>query len=416
MLAFTAALLLAHGQYPLAYQLLAKPGTPGGYLAGTSFGVLLSRDDGASWQYVCDEAIGYPPAAQPVWVVTGSGKLLGGDLTGLYVSTDEGCTWSQHPTFAPPADGGMGPGVADLTSQGGTLYAASAKYGVSNALWRSTDEGATWAQLPVASNALLFTTVRVAPSRPARVYAAAWWFRPDLTAFLFRSDDGGDAFTRVDVTTALPVRGSFRLMAVSPDDPDVLYAAVQTTDPLRSYFVRSADRGDTWTPLFDTEDLLRSAVIAPGGLWVSADSRIFHSTDGVTFAPLASPTRWACIDRLGGHNYACGWPEVDGYAIAELGSSGQLQPLLTWQRISSVAHCPGTHVEATCTPLFSSYIKATLPPSPPLDAGSVSEPVDAGVPPTLVTPAPSGCSTAPTTLAAMALALVAMAWASQRRR
>src|SRR4051794_34190183 len=48
----------ANGRYPLASQLVVDPLDPDHLVARTTFGVLSSADAGATWRWVCEEALG----------------------------------------------------------------------------------------------------------------------------------------------------------------------------------------------------------------------------------------------------------------------------------------------------------------------------------------------------------------------
>jgi photosystem II stability/assembly factor-like uncharacterized protein len=378
MLSLLSLLVFAHGAYPLAYQPLEAPGMPTHLGAGTSFGLLLSDDDGASWQWVCEEAIGYGPSLSPVWWISSQGALLGGTFKGLFVSTDHGCTWSSTPEFSDLPDGGPGTGVADLNGDAAALFATSGKYGVVNGIWRSTNEGADWTRLSVSSDSEFYTTARTAPSRPQRLYVGEWWFRPSPTEALYVSDDRGDTFARVDVSAKMPMvavgidggtgllRGSFYVYAVDPNAPDTLYAGVQQDDdPRHSFVLRSKDQGQSWQQLLDTSDQVTQLVLSLDGttVWVATSGKLYRSTNsGQSFAPLDVPTKQSCVARVGMHLYACGWYEVDGFVIGRAGLSGDpFSPVLTWPRVDNVVACPPTSKVTTQCAGFLPALQAMFP-------------------------------------------------------
>ena len=98
-----AAPARANGRFPASNQILFSPSVSPSDLsfvvARTTYAVLPSRDNGATWSYLCEDALGLPSSAfqDPALVVTASGALVAGLATptaGLDVSTDFGCTWS----------------------------------------------------------------------------------------------------------------------------------------------------------------------------------------------------------------------------------------------------------------------------------------------------------------------------------
>src|SRR5579871_5837182 len=94
-----AALLLAdvpasaNGRYPAYNELLVSPGDPDFIVLRATFGVVLSHDRGASWTWLCEEALGLDPSAEedPSLAVSGSNALVAGIYGGLEVSPDGGC-------------------------------------------------------------------------------------------------------------------------------------------------------------------------------------------------------------------------------------------------------------------------------------------------------------------------------------
>src|SRR5881296_68375 len=128
-------------------------------------------------------------------------------------------------------------------------------------LYKSTDGGDTWHELtkglPGSADGLGRMGIAVAPSRPSRVYASVEARR---NAGVYRSDDGGESWERVNGDRRIGGRGPGALgIAVAPDNPDVLYVANTTT-------WKSTDGGKTFVGFKG----------APGGddyqrIWISAE-------------------------------------------------------------------------------------------------------------------------------------------------
>jgi photosystem II stability/assembly factor-like uncharacterized protein len=129
-------------------------------------------------------------------------------------------------------------------------------------LFKSTDGGASWQRLdgglPSAAEKLGRIGIAVAPSRPARIYLLV-----DADAShggLYRSDDAGASFHRVNSETRIWGRGGdFAEVEVDPKDPDVVYVCNTST-------YRSTDGGQSFTAIKG----------APGGddyhrLWIDPD-------------------------------------------------------------------------------------------------------------------------------------------------
>src|SRR5215208_4692201 len=61
-------------------------------VAGMSFGLLLSRDGGATWSWMCEDAIGYSGTYDPDYEFTSTGAVFATTFTGMKVMRD-GCTF-----------------------------------------------------------------------------------------------------------------------------------------------------------------------------------------------------------------------------------------------------------------------------------------------------------------------------------
>src|SRR4051812_25042615 len=88
-----AAPALANGRFPASGQLVVDPTDPTHLVLRATFGVLRSRDRGASWGWVCEGAIGYGGQEDPMMAVPADGSLLAGIYEGFSISRDDGCTW-----------------------------------------------------------------------------------------------------------------------------------------------------------------------------------------------------------------------------------------------------------------------------------------------------------------------------------
>ncbi|HYM27072.1 MAG TPA: hypothetical protein VET66_02905, partial [Steroidobacteraceae bacterium] len=199
---------------------------------------------------------------------------------GIYRSLDGGVSWQR--VLTRDADTG-GSAVAIDPSDPRIVYAGLWKsrlgpwedkneYEDAGGLYKSLDGGDTWKQLTTGLPAnLTQVNIAIAPSSPRRLFAELGTTEPgDYSSAaglgLFRSDDGGDSWTRIteDPRAALRIGGGdLPVVRVDPGNAEVVYATGLVT-------MKSVDGGKTWTAWRG----------APGGddyqnLWVSPqDGRI----------------------------------------------------------------------------------------------------------------------------------------------
>lgn len=329
MLALFAAVVLAHGAPPQTLQIIETPGSGATKLVGATFGALLSTDDACSWRWVCDASVGYGKDERPVWYLSSSGTLFAATYSGLFRSTDQGCSWSKTEATATT-------GASDITGDGPTLFAVSGKFGELNGAFRSTDDGATFTRLSLASATEYFSAVRLWGHR---VYVSSWYFEPRAMA-LSVSDDSGDSFARIELTSSLPgtVQGPFTVHAIDPAASDTLYASVfdDVATPQTSHVLRSTNAGKTWVELFAAPGRVAQVTLSDDTVWVAVGHSVFRATGSGPFSALARPMFNACVARVAGRTLACGSVPFDGFAITDLTDGGTW---LDWSHLVGPQRC-----------------------------------------------------------------------------
>ena len=115
--------------------------------------------------------------------------------------------------------------------------------GPASGLFKSTDGGSTWQQLtgglPTPAEGLGRIGIGIAPSDANRMYALV----ESKPSALYRSDDAGTTWKRVNIEERVSGRGSdFACVRVDPKNKDVIYVANTST-------YRSSDAGQTFTAI-----------------------------------------------------------------------------------------------------------------------------------------------------------------------
>jgi len=163
----------------------------------------------------------------------------GGPEGGIYRSTDAGRSWEKLTDGLPGQTGRIGLDVsrsargvvmAVIESDEGGSYGGFANRSKAGGVFRSDDGGDTWTRVnDFAPRPFYFSKIRIDPADDQRVYLLGWE--------MYLSQDGGKTF-RAGVAKVPHV--DFHAMVIDPDDPEHLLIG---TDG--GLYV-SHDRGATW--------------------------------------------------------------------------------------------------------------------------------------------------------------------------
>ena len=238
------------------------------YVAVGSGGVWKTTNAGTTWTPLFDKEASYsigcvtldPTNPNVVWVGTGEnvgGRHVGfGD--GVYRSRDGGASWenlglkdSQHVSkiVVHPTK----PEVVWVAAQG-PLWSKGGDRG----LFKTTDGGKTWTKVLGEGEWTGVTDVAIDPRNPDVLYAATWQRHRTVAAYmgggpesgLHRSTDGGATWEKLKKGLPEGPLGKIGL-AISPQDPDVVYAAIETNRRTGAVY-RSTDRGASWEKRSET--------------------------------------------------------------------------------------------------------------------------------------------------------------------
>jgi MYXO-CTERM domain-containing protein len=301
-----AASAHANGRYAGAYQIVAKPNDPDVLLTRTTFGLLLSTDRGANWDWICEGAIGYGADASqedPTIAMTGGGSIVVGLQAGLAVSTNGGCAWSFVQNVPGP--------VIDVTIAKSTpstavvISSSTADGGWTTVLSRSTDDGKNFSAWGVPIDPTAFPiTVDVAPSDAQTVYVSAR--RGFGNVGLFVSTNGAASWTERPIAVTMTEKDAY-IAAVDPVKSDRLW--VRTFDNLSGggRLLQTDNAGQSWQAIFSSAAApLNGFALSPDGatIWVGDDD------DGlVTIVSGKSSTvntlKPKCLGAFGTRLYAC---------------------------------------------------------------------------------------------------------------
>lgn len=357
---------LTNGRFPTANYFIAGPGTTNQVLTlRTTFGLVVSRDAGRSWGWICEEGYGAVSSNDPSFSIGPDGNLVIATFNGMFGADPAFCAWER-------AAGTTERAFVDVAhtadNRAMVALAGPPMYG----LFLSGDGGRRWTA--GASLAGYFAeTADVAPSDPTRVYVTA--YGSGAVPVLLRSDDGGRT-VRETTRNFDGADGSGYLAAVDPHRPDVLY--LRANLGIGTILLKSVDGGMTFTRIGQTATPMLGFALSDDGdtVWISGSDRsegIRRSVRGGPWARVGGDVSVQCLRYHAGLLFVCADEVVDGYALGCSRDGGEhVDPLVSLRRLTGVSPvCDGTPVGRTCGPAWAMQTMALRS----IDAGPPREPV-----------------------------------------
>jgi photosystem II stability/assembly factor-like uncharacterized protein len=232
------------------------------YVGVASGGVWKTVNDGTTWTPVFDKegsySIGWvtidPNDPAVVWVGSGESNsqrsVAYGD--GIYRSEDGGKNWTN---LGLKKSDHIGRVVVDPRDSKVVYVAAEGPLwgpGGDRGLYKTTDSGKSWKAVLTISENTGVVDVALDPANPDIVYAAAYQRRRHVFTLIdggpesgiYKSTDAGATWNKLK--NGLPSVDMGRIgLAVSPVDPNIVYATVEAADGKGGIF-RSEDKGANW--------------------------------------------------------------------------------------------------------------------------------------------------------------------------
>ncbi|MBC8133624.1 MAG: hypothetical protein H7X95_11635 [Deltaproteobacteria bacterium] len=338
----------ADGAFPDGQSVLVPPDRPRQIIVAATFGLVVSEDDGATWQYSCESAATregrlYMMGPAP------NHRIYATTQVGAAVSSDDGCTW----------DLGAGALTAGFVSdvfpdpsdpRRVVAVALPAAIDVPTSVFLSTDGGLTYQgpifQPPAEAN---ISGVEIAAANNDIIYVT-FFEGSDFTPRLARSADSGKTWTILDLESSLG-RVWPRLAAIDRDDPDKVYLRIfGRFSDFREFegLAITTDAGLTWSiPVMIPQGRLTAFLRRQDGtvLVTAVDeagvARGFRSDDGgTTFNDWALAVHPRGIAERGRTLFVAADNIVDGFALGSSEDGGTTwTPRLRFGDISGVRPC-----------------------------------------------------------------------------
>lgn len=336
----------ANGRFPFAQHVIVGPNADSAQIVlRATFGLLWSRDGGRTFDWACEQSIGFTGNWDPP-VVFGANRLVVGLPDGL-VSTPDGCDF---PRIASVPSTSM----LDLASSrdGMTIYGVENIPVVANRVFASIDGGETWTVRGRGPADVSFDTVELAPSNAQRVYLSGL----DGTTrapLVFRSNDGAATMTPspLPAESLMNATGAF-VSGVAQNDPDLVYVRVDRDGG--THLLRSRDGGQTWAVVYRAAGELRGFALADDGrLWVGgAMDGLKRSDDaGDHWTTVDAPAPF-CLRHHASALYICVDWVREPYALGRMRDGAQtIEPLLRFQDARGAFACAASSSAQTeCAP------------------------------------------------------------------
>jgi hypothetical protein len=255
VLGLLSGLAHANGRAPITNGIFFKPNDSHTLYVRSTFGLLISHDDGCTFDWVCEQNVGYGGNFDPKYTVTTDGAILAGTPNGLRISRDGGCSF----TTATPDEWVE---TIDIASTG-DIWIGTATVGQSNQVFRSTDNGTTFQPMGLSTAVEYYQSLKVAPSDATRIYVTSNEAATTPAMHLYRSDNAGGIWTPELLTgvaaSAVPLAN---IAAVDPTNADLVYlVSVGASAPAGDILYRSTDGAKTFTPVLTTQSAIRDVVI-----------------------------------------------------------------------------------------------------------------------------------------------------------
>lgn len=321
------AVARANGRFPQVVGVHFKPGDHQTMALGVSWGLLTTDDGGQTWSWNCEEAIGFGGVYDPDYAYTSTGVLLATTTSpdAMRITHDR-CDWA--PAAVPLAPNGDTTFIAQVeVGPDDTIYAAAAT-ATDSQLYVSTDEGVSFQvrSLPGGAHADWWKSMKLAPSTngaTTRIYLSGFNLPPgDKVRLLYRSDDAGQTWTPLPVTDFSfgSTTSDLSIAAVSPTDPDLLFARVSYANgsSVGDDLYRSANAGASWTRVAQSSQNITGVLVRlngqvlyserPAAPGLPAPGPVHTSTDGgQTFDAGVTDKEIDCLEeRDDGVVYGCG--------------------------------------------------------------------------------------------------------------
>lgn len=371
--ALVASSAHANGRFPAASQVVVAPTDPSFLVLRTTYGVLVSRDAGATWDWVCEVAVGYGTNVEdPPIGVTANKTVVAGMQEGLGVSSNLGCDW--HFVGGALASQPIVDVVVRPDAPHTVLALASKQTGANDAgdptytsqVFQSTDDGANWSPLGAPlDGSYILETLEVAKSDPHRLYASGVKGSGASTvATMFVSTNDGATWTPRAVPFDPAADRAPFVSGVDPTDADRVY--VRTSGTSTNHLHVTTNAGQSFTTVLTLPLILGFALSADGStVYAGGPSSGLHVAARADYQfAKRSDVAVQCLAKSGTKLFSCSDeklpPDAFKFILGESDDDGAtFASRLHMNGLRGPLACAADASVAACVPLWPA-LKNTL--------------------------------------------------------
>ena len=463
----------ANGRPAATSSINFRQADPSHVLAGLTFGLIRSDDNGVTWKWMCEKAVGYAGTYDPDYAYAPTGTIFATTFDGLTAlrppsEGGDSCTFAAEPSgnvFVSAVEAGSGAvfyAAADPTDgriyksiDDGVSFGISGHPGLANDWWDSLKISDDGVRTYVTGYRYNKKCTADSTNKAGMACTADADCAPPATAkcnavkqFLMFYTDDGMTYQQMNSTGIMTSNVSvIDVVGIDHMNKDTLYVKSTLEDGMKGDGIyKSTDKGQTWTKILTTMDSFGlSFIVKQDGVMIASTltsgSQISKTKAACTNAtscmwqPMSNPPHincltenpsthevWACT-----RNYDSPGIAMDGYGIMKLDPTNTTWTgVMHYQDIKGVVDCPaGTAQHDQCVESYHAMpsvwcclreqLGITDTSVDCTGANSCTVAGDAGT--TMVTPAPKGCcNTGGSGAGALGLALGTGALLWRRRR
>jgi uncharacterized protein (TIGR03382 family) len=428
LLVLASGVAHANGRPPLTNGVMFRPNDLKTLYVRSTFGLLISPDNGCTMYWVCENSVGYGGTFDPIYAIASDGTIFATTYTGLQISHDNACSFTTNASL--PANTYLT--ALDIGPSGEVWIGTSMS--ASNGIYASTDNGATFALRGTVSPTMSWQSIAVAPSDATRVYATgsapATTSLPDggpppPVAHLETSTNDGSAWTDEPLTGVVysPSSPILKIDAVDPNNENVLYVVSVGANGNGDVVYRSSDGGVTLTKVLATASTVSGIVVFDTTKVIVATQlagSLLSTDSGMTYTALPTAPQLSCLGLSpdGTTLIGCGANWDPDYMAVARSTDGGMTWSEAWRFVNLYGPevlCPaGTVEHDVCAvqqwPTLQQQFATTGPACGPL---LNQTDVDAPPPPTVKHS--GGCGAGSGAVPVLALAGVVALWLGRRR-